>query len=290
MVSFVKVIVKRVVSTVFRLACKLGIVKPGKVVLIDGGICSQILQYYQGTSLSPDVQAEFDKSFWDSGGKDVLGNLNRPFEMLQIFPNLSFLEADRRKASFYRRYLQATTEFDQPPVYVNNYRFGISLKGLHDVFNLDVAVVPIRIKELMNTIHEEHSCGVHIRRGDLSNNDNPYYGVFSEEYLLKAIDFVKNKDEEAKFYVFSDDLDWVKTCFVSKCSVPLSVVEGNTGGEDLILLANCKYIVASQGTAGRLAALINGESLLLMNDGDPHNKSYLEAHTNCLVLSNDNWS
>lgn len=290
MVDFVKVIVKKVVSTIFRLTCKLGIIKPSKVVLIDGGICSQILQYYQGTTLSPNVQAEFDMSFWDSGGKDVLGNLNRPFEMLQIFPSLSFLEADRRKANFYKRYVPASTEFEQPPIYVNNYRFGCSLNGLHDVFNLDVAVVPTRIEKLMNNIREEHSCGIHIRRGDLSNNDNPYYGVFSEEFLLKAIDFVKSMDENVKFYVFSDDVGWVKICFESKCSVPLCVVEGNTGGEDLILLANCRYIVASQGTAGRLAALINGESLLLMNDGDPHNKRYLEAHKNCLVFSNGCWS
>ena len=41
MVGFVKVIVKKVVSTIFRLTCKLGIIKPSKVVLIDGGICNE---------------------------------------------------------------------------------------------------------------------------------------------------------------------------------------------------------------------------------------------------------
>lgn len=106
MVGFVKVIVKKVVSNIFRLTCKLGIIKPSKVVLIDGGICSQILQFYQGTILSPNVQAEFDMSFWDFGGKDVLGNLNRPFEMLQIFPSLFFWKQIGEKQIFIKDFCQ----------------------------------------------------------------------------------------------------------------------------------------------------------------------------------------
>ncbi len=270
---------------VIRFFAKIGIFKASKVVFMDGGICSQILQYYQGITIAPSFMAEFDLSFWDEGvGKDVLGNKNRPFELLSVFPKLPFAKCDKRKAAFYRRWLQVLSGNVTPPCYVNNYRFGCSLRGLHAVFNLDSAVLPKSLVPVAQTINEEHSCGIHIRRGDLSTYDDPNYGRFSEDYILKAIDYVKNLDDDVRFYFFSDDMEWVRTYFVKKCIYPLTLVEGNMGGEDLILLANCRYIIASQGTAGRLAALINGESLLVMQDGDPHNKRYIEAHNNYVVL------
>lgn len=264
---------------------RIGLIKPSKVVLIDGGICSQILQYYQGVFHNPSYQPEFDMEFWDrnNNGIDGLGNENRPFELLTVFPLLPFVKCDKRKAAFYRRYLQ-TNSVTSPPVYENNYRFGCDLGGLHGIFNLESAVLPESKMYLLKEMLSEHSCGIHFRRGDLSNNNNPYYGVFSENYLLRAMDYVKSMDGEVEFYAFSDDLEWVKTVFVKKCGYPIVLMDGNSGCEDLILLANCKYIIASQGTAGRLAALINGNSLLIMEEGDPHNMRYLKAHKNCVVL------
>ena len=37
-----KRIIKEVIASSFRLVCKLGVVKPSKVVVIEGDICSQI--------------------------------------------------------------------------------------------------------------------------------------------------------------------------------------------------------------------------------------------------------
>ena len=283
MVLVMKRVVKEAVASTFRFMCKLGVVKPSKVVLMDGGICSQILQYYQGVVHNPTYKAEFDMEFWEGGGRDCLGNQNRPFELLTIFPELPFIKCSKRKASFYRRYLQ-TTYLVPPPIYENNYKFGCELNSLHDYFNIKAAVLPMNKTHILKQIQEEHSCGIHIRRGDLANNDNPYYGTFSEKYLMEAMNYVKRIDAEVKFYAFSDDHDWVKTVFAKECAHPLALMEGNSGGEDLLLLANCKYIIASQGTAGRLAALLNGDSLLIMKDGDPHNLRYLNVHKNCVIL------
>lgn len=272
-------------AKVFRLLCRMRIVKPFKVVLMDGGICSQILQYYQGIVVAPSFQPKFDMTFWEKGGRDCLGNYNRPFELESIFPNILIEKCGKRKAAFYRRYLQSSSlETSIPPVYINNYKFGCSLTCLHEVFNLRMSYLDENKRNKSNELIKSHSCGIHIRRGDLANNDNPYYGFFSEDYLLKAMKYVMGRDRNVSFYVFSDDMDYVKSSFINKCSWPVSLMEGNTGGEDLILLSSCRYIIASQGTAGRLAALINGSSLLIMKEGDPHNRRYLEAYNNCVVL------
>lgn len=172
----------------------------------------------------------------------------------------------------------------RPPVYVNNYKFGVSLLNFRKYFALDNADYSKEMGNWLAQIKQDISCGIHIRRGDLANNDNPHYGLFSMDYINNAIRYVMGKDERIRFFIFSDDVEWVRLHINEMCLNNYVIVEGNSGSEDLLLLANCNYIVASQGTAGRIAALINGESLLIMKDGDPHNARYLEVHPNCLLM------
>lgn len=254
---------------------------------MDGGICSQINQYYCGIKIHPDFQPEFDLDFWNSGvGKDCLGNQNRPFELLTLFPMLTFIKCKNHKATFYRRFLQSNDSQTTPPVYINNYRFGryrIDRAVFNTYFSLDTAYLPAHLNSLKNSIIQSHSCGIHFRRGDLATHNYSNYGVFSEDYFNKALDYIVKKDPDVHFFAFSDDPVWVKKWFSQKDSFPLTIVEGNTGAEDLLLLAYCKYIIASQGTAGKYAALINGNSFLILMAGDPNNKC-CESYNNKIVI------
>lgn len=106
----------RLVVSLINFMCKIGLIKPSKVMLMDGGICSQVLQYYQGIATIPECQPEFDLSFWDRGGKDCLGNDNRSFELLDIFPNVSVKKCNKWNAILYRRYFQSTSDVSHTPV------------------------------------------------------------------------------------------------------------------------------------------------------------------------------
>ena len=278
--------IKFIIAKTCRFLCKLGVMKPSKVVLVEGGICSQIRQYYLGVSILPSCQPDFDMSFYLDGGRDMLGNYNRPFELLTIFPDLTFKQCDERKARFYRRWLQEDDKENLSlPLYINYYKLTCDYGDFKNVFALEKAVLPGRLNSLLDMIKNSQSCGVHIRRGDLANNNNSYYGEFSEDYIMQAMDYVEKRNGgEVNYFVFSDDPQWVKKEFSLRCEYPIFVVEGNSGSEDLILLAHCRYIISSQGSAGRMAALLNGDSLLIMKKGDPHNASYLKAHNNCVEL------
>lgn len=109
-------------------------------------------------------------------------------------------------------------------------------------------------------------CGVHIRRGDLSNVYTSYYPQVSKDYFLHAIDFVLKEYNVDEFLLFSDDTQWVKTNIISDVTAPCHVVERNKGYEDLMLLAQCDIIVASQGSFGPAAALINSHCELLVRN------------------------
>jgi len=57
-----------------------------------------------------------------------------------------------------------------------------------------------------------HSVSLHVRRGDYVDNPktNQYHGVCSLEYYRRAIGRIREKYPEADFFIFSDDLDWVR--------------------------------------------------------------------------------
>lgn len=275
------------VAISYRFLCKIGVCRPKCVCMIDGGICSQLIQYYTGKQIGGEYDVEYDMHFWEKedGGRDVLGNENRPFELLSLYPDIEFHRCEKRMANFYRRYLQTNNAVDcRPPVYINNYRFDVGLSDFRKYFTLDNAYYSKEMENWLVQIKRGTSCGIHIRRGDLANNDNPHYGLFSMNYINNAIRYVIEKNEIIRFFIFSDDVEWVRLHINEMCLSNYIIVEGNSGREDLLLLANCNYIVASQGTAGRIAALINGKSLLIMKEGDPHNARYLEAHPNCLLI------
>ena len=132
--------IKSCVAKVYVLLCKVGFCKPRFVCMIDGGICSQMLQYHFGMQIAKDKAVLYDLDFWDrTGGMDAMGNKNRPFELLELYPDLEFERCDSKLAKFYRRYLQVYDSKCVAPAYLNNYRFGVGLENFRDYFSLDKA-------------------------------------------------------------------------------------------------------------------------------------------------------
>ena len=70
---------------------------------------------------------------------------------------------------------------------------------------------PNFIRELETEIRNNESISLHVRRGDyFSNTYVKRYGVCTPEYYQNAINFFKNQNHKQKYFIFSDDLDWVK--------------------------------------------------------------------------------
>lgn len=112
-------------------------------------------------------------------------------------------------------------------------------------------------------------CAVHVRRGDMSyvnfvGYDNPI------GYFVDAMKYVQKKYSNVKFFLFSDELKWVQDKLVPFVKgMDIELESGNTGYVDLLLAAQCEIIIASQGTMGRMAGLLNLDSeLILPSTGD----------------------
>ena len=62
---------------------------------------------------------------------------------------------------------------------------------------------------------EEISVSIHIRRGNFVNIDsvNKIHGTLDMDYYYRSIEYFKERFDNPKFYIFSDDLEWVKLNF-----------------------------------------------------------------------------
>lgn len=101
---------------------------------------------------------------------------------------------------------------------------------------------------LYEIIEKSNSVCVSIRRGDFLNltNVNSFY-VCTPEYFDKAIQIIKEKIDNPKFIVFSDDIEWCK----NNMNFPAGTVyETGTDPvwEKLRLMYSCKNFILSNST------------------------------------------
>lgn len=79
-------------------------------------------------------------------------------------------------------------------------------------YKIESKCFPQELKEVKMMIEScPYSVSIHIRRGDYFSPKNvSVYGVCTEDYYHKAIELIKNRIPGAIFFVFSDDIEWVK--------------------------------------------------------------------------------
>lgn len=141
----------------------------------------------------------------------------------------------------------------QSPLYFNDIRDNL-LKELTPKDNLSDYG-----QGVLNTIKNSNSVGIHIRRGDYVSNSKVRneFGSCSISYYKNAISLILEKQIETQFFVFSDDITWVKeyltlpkdTNYVSDTSLKDS--------DELYLMSQCKHNIIANSSFSWWAAWLN---------------------------------
>ncbi|NEX63516.1 alpha-1,2-fucosyltransferase [Noviherbaspirillum galbum] len=93
------------------------------------------------------------------------------------------------------------------------------------------------------------SVSIHVRRGDIVTDPEYrswYEGILTEDYYRNAVYYFRERLKDPEFFVFSDDIDWVKSAL--KLPGRLTYVDHNDaahGYEDLVLMSRCKHNVTA---------------------------------------------
>jgi hypothetical protein len=103
----------------------------------------------------------------------------------------------------------------------------------------------------INIMKKENAVFLGIRRGDYISTEKAkrHYGSFDIHYYKRAIDYIKQRVENPIFYVFSNDIKWVKKNMKFDCTVNYRDDELQTSDvEELFIMAACKHAIIVNST------------------------------------------
>ena len=112
-----------------------------------------------------------------------------------------------------------------------------------------------RIEQMMETTE---AVALHVRRGDYRSKENmELFGKFCDmEYYNKAIETMRKKVGEPRFFIFSDDPAWCKENIVAGNAVYVDANSGDDSWKDMFLMSRCRHLIIANSTFSYWAAML----------------------------------
>ena len=279
---------KAFVRGVYELLVSLNICKAQIVIRVDGGICSQMRQYLWGCVFkSKGYKVTFDLTWFEDFGMDMNNRDVRHFDLLKAFPQLEFNEVNGFLLKFYRHFYNYQGRYPQskdlnwinltPPKLLSGYF--AEPEYLYSVFfpktfKIHTEILDEANMQLYQGIESAVSAAVHVRRGDLAVELSGYGAPATLIYFKDAIEYLKKNKGVKFFYMFSDDKEYlIKELipYVRLHEEEYTIVQNGAdkGYVDMILMSKCKHIIASKGSLGKTAALLDlkdDRTVIVCND------------------------
>lgn len=113
----------------------------------------------------------------------------------------------------------------------------------------------ITAKEIQNS----NSISIHVRRGDYlySQYQSLYGNICTISYYHKAIQLIQQKYENALFFVFSDDIEWVKKNLKINNARYIDFNNNYDSWQDMYLMSLCKHNITANSSFSWWGAWLN---------------------------------
>lgn len=126
-------------------------------------------------------------------------------------------------------------------------------------FQLKPEFITDKVKEFEKQIENNNSISIHIRRGDYAQNPTTraYHGLCPISYYRDAINLITEKNTEPHFFIFTDDVEWVKENL--KISESHTFISGNdlSGPQELWLMSKCQHNIIANSSFSWWGAWLN---------------------------------
>jgi hypothetical protein len=256
---------------------------------IIGGLGNQMFQYAAGRALSLKRGDQFRLDVSDFSGY----SLHQGFELQRVFGcavetatpaevhrvlgwqlpsgirrGLSRLgvTAFRSNSSIAEPYFHYWPEINNVPqdcYLVGYWQSEKYFKDVTSVIRSDFTFKEPLVKQnaaVAKQINQVNAVSLHVRRGDYASNSRTTatHGLCSLEYYSNAIKYVAERIEEPVFFIFSDDVEWVKENL--KMKLPCRYVEHNQGMDsynDMHLMSLCQHHIIANSSFSWWGAWLN---------------------------------
>ncbi|GEO12126.1 alpha-1,2-fucosyltransferase [Segetibacter aerophilus] len=256
------------------------------IVQLKGGLGNQLFQYAAGLSLATHhgVDVKVDLTELRQPDEEIgtlrayeLNNISRPPAIA------SYEEIENiQKQNVFKKYLEKVspshkrTIYNEKQLLFDNNFFNsgshIYLKGYrqsekyfkhienivrHD-FELKHELVA-NVKASAEQFSSINSVSIHVRRGDYTNNAvKEYHGSLDKDYYQHSIDKISSITKDPIFFIFSDDINWVKSNL--KFTKTVKFVSGTISKnhyEDFYLMSRCKHNIIANSSFSWWASWLN---------------------------------
>lgn len=115
-------------------------------------------------------------------------------------------------------------------------------------------------KDAIEKMNRTNSVSLHVRRGDYISNPEAFKvhgGITTLEYYNKAIEQIKESVENPAFFIFSDDINWVKENMNLGDSYYIDWNKGKNSYKDMQLMSYCKHNIIANSSFSWWGAWLN---------------------------------
>lgn len=255
-----------------------------QIIKIIGGLGNQMFQYAYAKSLaSRGYNFKIDKSIFDKcvihGGYGLdkykvdlpVANKNE----IDIFGPELLREKIKRKLRIENKkiFREKTLLFDRrmlfPPKnsYIEGYfqteKYFVQIREIllnQFVLNQNISNYSQEMEYRIRSANTPVS--LHIRRGDYLSNPKAMkmHGSCDLEYYIKAINLLEDKYENIIYFVFSDDIKWVRENLKIENSVFVTSSKNRSPHEDMYLMSLCKHNIIANSSFSWWGAWLNQSS------------------------------
>lgn len=249
------------------------------IIKIFGGLGNQLFQYSFGQYLSNTYGF---KVYYDPQTvSDSKSFTNRDLEISKFSFEIPIAESDKRfndTSLFWRikrkfiqffpflsnKFLIQKQPHDFPAKIIDGYyegywqlyQFPENIKShIQNHVQLNDSQLQ-KLDSIISDIQKNISVSIHIRRDDYINIEAnaKIFQVCNMEFYHAAIQRMKDQFPNAIFYIFTQDTEWAEANFTG---TEFIFVRGNTGIEDMLLMARCKHNIIANSTFSWWSAFLN---------------------------------
>lgn len=115
-------------------------------------------------------------------------------------------------------------------------------------------------KEIIKKINNSYSVSLHIRRWDYitNSNANNFHWTCDLKYYKEAINIINDKIKNPIFFLFSDDIEWVKENLkLNNEAYYIDWNNADTNYEDMRLMSLCKHNIIANSSFSWWGAWLN---------------------------------
>lgn len=221
---------------------------------LTGGLGNQMFQYAHGRSWSiknkkplkyyflhnyGDIDRRYELVVFNIKGEKINGFLPELFRKVEIVLNVKFSNVVSGYWQGERYFINCEDDIRRDFQFVKH----LDRKNM----------------EILEEIDRTNSVSIHVRRGDYISDKktNEFHGVCTQQYYNEAIKEIKSRVKSPKFFVFSDDPEWVKVNLKIHNATYIDWNKGNMDYKDMQLMCHCKHNIIANSSFGWWGAWLN---------------------------------